>query len=134
MDHKFDKMIKELLEEAENERMHLMFFIQIAQPSLLERFLILIAQAIFWNFYFIMYVFFPSTAHKMIAYFEEEAVRSYTSYLEMVENGQLEDVPAPKLAIEYYKLPKSAKLSDMIKCVRADEKRHSTVNHRFSRL
>ena len=36
-------MIKELLEEAENERMHLMTFIEIAKPSKFERFLILLA-------------------------------------------------------------------------------------------
>ena len=32
--------IKELIEEADNERMHLITFIQIAQPSKFERFLI----------------------------------------------------------------------------------------------
>ncbi len=32
--------IKTLLDEAENERMHLMTFINIAQPTLFERFLI----------------------------------------------------------------------------------------------
>src|SRR6056300_282312 len=48
--------IKTLLEEAENERMHLMIFIEIAKPSALERYLILFAQAVFWNFYFVLYV------------------------------------------------------------------------------
>ena len=68
----------------------------------------------------------------MIGYFEEEAVRSYTQYLEMIENGQINDVPAPRLAIEYYGMSENAKLSDMIKCVRADEQKHATVNHNFS--
>ncbi len=129
----YGPMIRELLAEAENERMHLMFFIEIAKPSFFERMLILIAQTIFWHFYFLMYVFFPRTSHLMIAYFEEEAVRSYTSYLEMIENGQLEDVPAPNLAIQYYKLSSDAKLSDMIRCVRNDEQKHSLVNHKFSK-
>ena len=44
--------IKELIEEACNERMHLMTFIQIAQPSLFERFLIAVTQLFFYNFYF----------------------------------------------------------------------------------
>jgi ubiquinol oxidase len=134
MDNRYDDMIKELLSEAENERMHLMFFIEIAKPTLLERMLILLAQGIFWHFYFIMYVFFPKTSHKMIAYFEEEAVRSYTSYLELLENGQIEDVPAPKLAIEYYYLNKDSKLSDMIKSVRNDEQKHANVNHNLSSM
>ncbi len=133
MDHQFNEMIEELLAEASNERMHLMFFIEIAQPNRLERLLILLAQAIFWHFYFVLYVVSPKTAHKMIGYFEEEAVRSYTQYLEMIENGQIKDVPAPRLAIEYYQLGEDAKLSDMIKCVRADEQKHAIVNHNFSK-
>ena len=128
----YGPIIRELLAEAENERMHLMFFIEIAKPNWLERYLILSAQAIFWNYYFIFYVFFPKTAHKMVHYFEEEAVSSYTNYLGLIEGGQIEDVPAPQLAIEYYNLPSHAKLSDMIKCVRADEQHHSDVNLRMA--
>lgn len=128
----YGPIIRELLAEAENERMHLMFFIEIAKPNWLERALILSAQAIFWNYYFIFYVFFPKTAHKMVHYFEEEAVSSYTNYLALIENGQIEDVPAPQLAIEYYNLPPGSKLSDMVKCVRADEQHHADVNLRMA--
>tara|TARA_Y100001937_G_scaffold128437_1_gene204644 strand:+ start:707 stop:1282 length:576 start_codon:yes stop_codon:yes gene_type:complete len=128
----YGPVIRELLAEAENERMHLMFFIEIANPNVFERWLILFAQGIFWNFYFVLYVFFPKTAHKMIAYFEEEAVKSYTEYLKLVEEGVIENVPAPKLAIEYYKMKKNAKLSDLIKHVRADEEHHSKVNHKYA--
>ena len=42
--------IRELLAEAENERMHLMFFIEIAQPNWFERYLVLFAQLIFMMF------------------------------------------------------------------------------------
>lgn len=130
----YGPVIRELLAEAENERMHLMFFIEIAQPNWFERLLVLFAQAVFWVFYFLMYVLFPRTAHKMVAYFEEEAVRSYTNYLEMIKNNQLPNPPAPQLAIDYYSMQKSAKLSDMIKYVRADEEHHSRVNHRMAEL
>ena len=66
----------------------------------------------------------------MIAYFEEEAVKSYTEYLELIESGKIEDVPAPQLAIDYYGLKTTAKLSHMVRCVRADEQRHSEANHK----
>ena len=122
-------IIRELLEEAENERMHLMFFIEIVQPNLFERLLVLLAQGIFWNFYFIMYVFAPNTAHKMIAYFEEEAVRSYTEYLSMISAGDIENVPAEN-CIDYYGMSEDATLWDMVYHVREDEKKHSKVNHR----
>ena len=62
METGYGPMIRELLAEAENERMHLMFFIEITKPNVLERWLVLISQAIFWIFYFILYVFFPKTA------------------------------------------------------------------------
>ena len=92
----------------------------------------MVAQAIFWNYYFILYVVSPATAHKMIQYFEEEAVKSYASYLEQIEAGEIDDCPAPRLAIDYYDLPADAKLSDMIKRVRADEQRHAEANLTFA--
>ena len=128
----YGEQIREMLAEAENERMHLMFFIEIANPNVFERYLVLFAQLIFMAFYFIMYVIDYKTAHRMIAYFEEEAVRSYTDYLALVESGQVENVPAPELAIKYYKMKKNARLSDLIKKVRADEEHHSKVNHKYA--
>ena len=121
--------IREMLAEAENERMHLMFFIEIANPNWFERYLVLFAQALFFIFYMFLYMIDYKTAHRMIGYFEEEAVRSYTDYLAMVENGEVENVPAPELAIKYYNMKKFAKLSDLIVKVRADEMHHSKVNH-----
>ncbi len=124
--------IREMLSEAENERMHLMFFIEIAKPNWFERYLVLFAQLIFMIFYFVLYVIDYKTAHRMIAYFEEEAVKSYTDYLGLVERGEVENVPAPRLAIQYYKMGSDAKLSDLIKRVRADEQHHSEVNHKYA--
>lgn len=125
-------MIQEMLDEAVNERKHLMFFIEIAQPNWFERLLIVIAQFIFWHFYLVFYILAPKTAHKMIAYFEEEAVRSYTEYLNLIDDGTIENVPAPELAIEYYGLGQDATLKDMVYCVRDDERKHSKVNHRIA--
>ena len=124
--------IRELLAEAENERMHLMFFIEIAKPNWVERWLVLIAQFTFSIFYLVMYLVDNRTAHRMVAYFEEEAVLSYTEYLELVESGAMENVPAPQLAIDYYGMNANAKLADLIKHVRADEQHHSEVNHRYA--
>jgi ubiquinol oxidase len=125
-------MIHELLAEAENERKHLMFFIEVVHPNWLERGLIVVAQIIFWHFYLVMYILFPRTAHKMIAYFEEEAVRSYTEYLKLINEKQIPNPPAPEIAIKYYKLPRNARLADMVACIRADEASHASANHVFS--
>jgi ubiquinol oxidase len=121
--------IKTLLDEAENERMHLMIFIEIAKPNIFERLLIAFAQLVFWHFYLVLYIFFPGTAHRMIGYFEDQAVISYTQYLDEIKSGKVENIPAPQIAIDYYRLKKTAKLSDVIKKVRADEQGHADVNH-----
>ncbi len=124
--------IRKLLDEAENERMHLMTFIKIAQPSAFERLLIMIAQGVFYNFFFVLYLISPKTAHRVVGYFEEEAVFSYTEYLAGVDSGKYENVPAPQLAIDYWRLPQNATLRDVIIVVRADEAGHRDVNHDFA--
>ena len=128
----YGEQIREVLAEAENERMHLMFFIEIAKPNIIERLIVLFAQFLFGIFYLFMYIFFTRTAHRMIGYFEDEAVSSYSEYLKMVELGEVNNTPAPHLAINYYNLGSDAKLSDVIKCVRADEQHHSQTNHNYA--
>ena len=121
--------IHRLLDEAENERMHLMTFIEIAQPSRFERWVILIAQGVFYNLFFLIYLISPRTAHRMVGYFEEEAVLSYTLYLAEIDKGAVENVPAPRIAIDYWHLPEDARLRDVVLAVRRDEEEHRDVNH-----
>jgi ubiquinol oxidase len=123
--------IRTLLDEAENERMHLMTFIKIAQPNVLERFIIMIVQMLFYNAYFFLYLFAPRTAHRVVGYFEEEAVLSYTQYLAEIDKGTHENVPAPQLAIDYWGLADDATLRDVVLVIRADEAEHRDVNHGF---
>ena len=124
--------IRQLLEEAENERMHLMIFIQIAKPNWFERWLIILAQALFWHFYLVLYIFFPKVAHRMVGYFEEQAVISYTDYLEQIDNGKAENIPAPTIARNYYGLSNKATLREVIVAVREDERGHAKVNHNMA--
>jgi ubiquinol oxidase len=124
--------IKTLLDEAENERMHLMTFIEIAKPNTFERFLIILAQGIFYNLFFLLYLISSKTAHRLVGYFEEEAVYSYTEYLQGIQEGKYENIPAPQIAIDYWHLKKDARLSDVVIAVREDEMNHRDVNHYFS--
>lgn len=124
--------ISTLLDEAENERMHLMTFVHIARPSRLERWLILIAQGAFFNGFFLLYLISPRTAHRVVGYFEEEAIYSYTEYLAEVDKGIYPNVPAPQIAIDYWKLGPDARLRDVIFVVREDERHHRDVNHDFA--
>jgi ubiquinol oxidase len=124
--------IRELLDEAENERMHLMTFIEIAQPSRLERAIIMLGQAIFYNAYFFLYLFAPRVAHRIVGYLEEEAVVSYTQYLAEIDAGRVENVPAPELALKYWNLPADARLRDVVLVIRADEAGHRDRNHEMA--
>lgn len=124
--------IRTLMEEAENERMHLMTFIEIARPSRLERALVLVAQAGFFSFFLLLYVLSPRTAHRLVGYFEEEAVVSYSQYLQEIDSGRVGNVPAPKIAIDYWRLPADARLREVVLAVRADEAGHRDVNHGFA--
>ena len=126
--------IKILLDEAENERMHLMTFIHIAKPTAIERFIIMIAQFIFIITYGIIYLASQRTAHRIVGYFEEEAVISYTEYLNELETGAIPDQPAPEIAINYWNLPLHSTLKDVVRVIRDDEAGHRDVNHSFADL
>lgn len=124
--------IKTLLEEAENERMHLMIFIEITKPSWFERCLVAFTQFVFWHLYFILYVFFPATAHRMVGYFEEQAVISYTDYIALVKADQSLNIEIPRIAKDYYSLSDTSRLIDLLYKIREDEQGHCITNHEFS--
>jgi ubiquinol oxidase len=124
-----DGWIRKLMEEAENERMHLMTFIEVARPTALERLLILVAQWTFFAGFFVLYLVSRRTAHRLVGYFEEEAVLSYTHYLAEIDAGRTPNVAAPAIAKRYWKLADDATLRDVVLVVRADEAHHRDVNH-----
>ena len=80
-----------LMDEAENERMHLMTFIEISKPTLFERAVIIGVQWVFYCFFFGLYLISSKTAHRVVGYFEEEAVISYTHYLAEINEGRSEN-------------------------------------------
>jgi ubiquinol oxidase len=121
--------IRTLMDEAENERMHLMTFIAIAQPSYFERMVILTAQWFFYVGFFFLYLISDKTAHRLVGYFEEEAVLSYTLYLAEIDAGRHPNPPAPDVALRYWQLAPGSTLRDVILIIRADEAHHRDTNH-----
>lgn len=121
--------IKALLEEAENERMHLMTFMEVVNPRWYERALVFAVQGVFFNAYFLTYILSPKLAHRIVGYLEEEAIHSYTEFLKEIDNGNIKNVPAPAIAIDYWRLPSDSTLRDVVMVVRADEAHHRDVNH-----
>jgi ubiquinol oxidase len=124
--------IRTLMDEAENERMHLMTFIEVAKPTLFERLVILGVQWVFYLAFFALYLISSKTAHRIVGYFEEEAVLSYTLYLKEIDEGRSKNVPAPEIAKRYWGLSEDSTLRDVVLVVRADEAHHRDVNHGFA--
>jgi ubiquinol oxidase len=125
-------IIKMLIDEAENERMHLMTFVEISKPTWLERVIILIVQGIMFNLYFLLYLITPKTCHRIVGYLEEEAIISYTEYLAKIDSGSVKNIAAPQIAIDYWHLPAGASLHDLVIDIRDDEIHHRDVNHAFA--
>ena len=84
--------------------------------------------------YMFIFIISQRTAHRIVGYFEEEAVVSYTEYLKELENGKIQDQPAPEIAINYWNLPLHATLKDVVKVIRDDEAGHRDVNHSFANV
>ena len=124
--------INPLQEEAENERMHLLIWMQVTKPSKLERFLVLGAQAAYLGFYSALYFVSPRGAHRLVGYLEEEAHLAYSDFLRAIDSGEIPNKPAPLIAKKYYRLPDDATIRDVVLCVRADECMHRDFNHMLS--
>lgn len=124
--------INTLLDEATNERMHLLTFLELKKPSPLFRFFVIITQGIFFNSYFLLYLLSPKNCHRFVGYIEEEAVKTYSKLLEDIDNNKLPmftNLNAPQIAIDYWKLSSEAKFKELILVIRADEANHRLVNH-----
>jgi len=129
--------IHTLLEEAENERMHLLTALKLKQPSMLFRAAVWLSQGIFFNFFFASYLISPRFCHRFVGYLEEEAVKTYTHLLRDLDENKLpkwNDLPAPDIARQYWKLSEDAKWRDVVAVIRADEAHHRDVNHTFAGL
>lgn len=126
--------IHNLWEEAENERMHLLIWMQVTQPTRLERAMVLVAQLGYGFLYTVMYMFTPRIAHRFVGYLEEEAVAAYTHYLKCIDSGALPNGPAPTIAKKYYELDDNATIRDVVLHVRGDECMHRTMNHKLAEL
>lgn len=129
-----------LLEEAENERMHLMICMQVFDASLLTRAMVISAQVIMTSALALIYSVHPKFCHRFVGYLEETAVHTYDNVITHTETpGTLlhtawKDLKAPPNAIAYYRLDPDSKFVDVLKCMMADEAHHRDVNHTFALL
>lgn len=55
--------------------------------------IVLAAQGGFFLLYLVIYILHPKLAHRIVGYLEEEAIVSYTSYLEEIDAGVCNSLP-----------------------------------------
>ena len=130
--------IETLLEESFNERMHLLTFLKLAEPGWLMKFMVLGAQGVFYNGFFLAYLLSPRICHRFVGYLEEEAVATYTRAIADIEQGRLpkwQQMRAPDIAVRYWNMPEGNQtMKDLLYYIRADEAKHREVNHTFGNL
>lgn len=124
-----NEWIKPLVDEAENERMHLLAVYSYAPLSIIQKLFIRILQISFVTLFSFLFVFTPRTSHRLVGFLEEHAVHSYTQMIRRIDDGKLINPPATTLTKEYWGLPDDATLRDALLVIRADEADHRLVNH-----
>ncbi len=129
-----------LVQEAENERMHLLTFLELRKPGLAMRATVLIGQGVVTNLYTFAYLLSPTACHRFVGFLEEEAVHTYTRWIADIDAGKHDLAgfgarPAPPVAIKYWRLPEGSQtMRDLLLAIRADESIHRDVNHTLADL
>jgi hypothetical protein len=128
--------IRTLLQEAENERIHLLTAMHLFKPGKPLRYAILLTQGIISNYLFVAYLISPRYCHSFVGYLEEQAVHTYTLLLQDIDEGKYPEfvLPASNLAKKYWRLDDNATWRDVFSNMRADEGNHRDVNHTLSDL
>ena len=127
--------INHLLGEAENERQHLVTFMEMKKPGRVFRFFLLAGQGVYMNMYFFFYLMAPKTCHRFVGYLEEEAVKTYTHLIHEIDHGNMKHwaaTPATMESKQYWDLPVNATLRDVVLAIRADEAIHREFNHHLA--
>lgn len=129
--------IHTLLEESENERMHLLTFLQLKDPSLFFRFNVIATQGVFIALYSLFYAVSERHCHAFVEYLEAEAVKTYTHAIADYDAGRIPEwkgLEAPAIAKKYWRLKEDATFRDVLLNVRADEACHQHVNGAFATM
>lgn len=132
-------MLNMFLEEANNERMHLLTFIRMKDPGYLFRGAVIGGQFGFGSTFLLMYMISPAFCHRFVGYIEEEACHTYTKIIDEIEAApegsdlaKWRTEEAPKIAKGYWHLGENGTVLDVMRAVRADEAEHRDVNHAVS--
>lgn len=125
------------LEEAENERMHLISCMQVFQAGPAMKATIYIAQIFTAPIFVTMCLLSPRSLNRFVGYLEELACETYGTVLHKVNDPAKKlyvwnEKPAPPVAIDYWQLDRKATWPDVLRHIYADETMHRDINHCFA--
>jgi hypothetical protein len=132
--------IHTLLEEAENERMHLLVVMKMFKPNLLTRSVVIGGQMVVLPLMALTYLVHPKALHRFVGYLEETACQTYHDLvtLTLTEGTELHaawgNLPAPAIAKSYWQMDENSMWVDVLKNLYADESNHRDVNHTFAKM
>ncbi|GAB5365244.1 hypothetical protein AAMO2058_001040600 [Amorphochlora amoebiformis] len=132
--------IHTLLEEAENERMHLLVCLKMFGAGIFTRTMVISAQYSMVGFLSLTYLVNPKALHRFVGYLEETASQTYFDLIKCTEtpgthlHREWNNLKAPTLAINYWKMKEDAMWIDVLKNLFADETNHRDVNHTFAMM
>jgi len=125
------------MEEAENERMHLIICMQLFEAAWYTKAAVVVAQILITPFCWFFCLLNPRYLNRFVGYLEELACETYGTVLEHISNPEKQlhvwnEMKAPPVAIQYYDLEEGATWPDTLKRIYADETMHRDVNHTFA--
>jgi len=132
--------IHTLLEEAENERMHLLTVMTMFQAGRMAKLCVFSAQMFLAPALTVVAFINPKYIHRFVGYLEETAVHTYSHIIEKMETpgSKLQKewghLMAPDIAKQYWRMEDNATWLDVIKQIMADEANHRDVNHTFASI
>lgn len=128
------------LEEAENERMHLLVCMKVFNASPVTKALVVAAQISMTPFLMAVYTVNPGAMHRFVGYLEETAVLTYSNLIDKATtpgtklHAAWAGLDAPTIAKVYWKLKDDATWIETLRHILADESHHRDVNHAFAVL
>ena len=111
--------------------MHLMTFIQIAQPSIFERFLKAVTQLFFIIIFFPLFTCSTRSIPHCRLFGVGGGIQLHSIFGKIC-SGKVENVFAPEIAKKYWNLPADARLREVVMVIREDETGHRDENHDFA--
>jgi ubiquinol oxidase len=120
--------------------MHLLTCLTMFKANRATRLLVILGQMLMTPALMLTYAVHPKSVHRFVGYLEETAVHTYINIISHVEqpgthlHKDWAHLPAPPIAVGYWRLPADAKWVDALNCMMADEAHHRDVNHTFATL